>query len=177
MANYRPPRLRFATGEPFVAREYHSMANVAPTALHIASVLSYAASLCAPAFYTAHSPDGCLGLAALISGVFGLFVGFFCWLANPLVLVAWALAIAPKNPWRVVCTATLGAGLCLSFLGHDWVYVDEGGGKAAVVKLGLDYWLWLGAQLLMIVHGVVSVLERRASPPIPGSTCSGGAQS
>jgi hypothetical protein len=72
-----------------------------------------------------------------------------------------------KRPVLVTWSAALGCALCLSFLLHDWVYVDEGGTKAKVVRLGLGYWLWLLAQLLMVLHGLVALRAGQDAPKVP----------
>jgi hypothetical protein len=138
------------------------MKNLTAKILFVASVVSYIVSLCVPAFYDAKSPQAWLGLAALISGVFGLFDGLYCWLANPLIVAVWIAALI-KRPVLVICGASLGCALCLSFLRHDWIYVDEAGNKAPIVGLGPGFWLWFLAPLLMVFYGLLLPKEKKTT--------------
>jgi hypothetical protein len=131
-----------------------------PKILLVGSIASYAASLATPAFYDSRNTEGWLGLAALISGVFGVLGGFYCWLANPLLVVAWILALTKKSPWAICGTAILACLLSSEFMRHDLIYVDEGGSKAKITSLGIGYWLWLISQILMFVHGLFQLLVR-----------------
>jgi hypothetical protein len=126
----------------------------AAKALITGSMLSYAASLAVPAFYIARDASEWIGLAALISGFFGLFVGFLCWAANPVLVVVWIFAIWGRNRVGVLLGAIIAAVLMLEFLRHDWVYADEGGGKASITGLGVGYALWVLSAVLMIAHAV-----------------------
>ena len=119
----------------------------------VASIVCYVISLCLPAFYDA-TPHAWLGIVALISGVFGLFGGFYCWLANPLIIAVWIAALA-KRPLLVICGASLSCALSLTFLRHHSIVVDGSGITAPIVGLGLGFWLWLLAPLLMVVYGLL----------------------
>ena len=126
--------------------------------LFVASIACYIISLCVPAFYDA-KPQAWLGIVALISGVFGLFSGFYCWLANPLIMAVWIAALT-KRPLPVICGASLGCVLSLSFLRHHSIMVDGSGTTAPIVGLGPGFWLWLLAPLLMVVYGLLLTKKR-----------------
>jgi hypothetical protein len=129
-----------------------------------ASVICYIISLCVPAFYFRRDnlTQACFGLAALISGIFGLLGGYFCWLANPVIIAVW-VAARNRKPGVVILGALLACGLCLSFLGLHSILVDEAGNHARIVGLGLGFWLWLLTPLLMIFHGLFSP-EKKGVP-------------
>src|SRR4051812_12072748 len=98
------------------------MGKQIPKILFLASMVSYFISLCVPAFHVAGSPRSWYGLEALILGVVGLSEGFYCWLANPLILGIWILAAIQRIPALVgalvLCGACSAGALCLSFLRH-----------------------------------------------------------
>lgn len=126
--------------------------------LFVTSVLSYVISLCVPVFYDARSTQAWFGLGALISGAFGLFGGYYCWLANPLIVLVWIAALI-KRPVLVIAGALLSCALCLSFLWYHKV-VDEVG-ETAIVGLGPGFWLWFLSPLLMIVYGLLSLKKEQ----------------
>src|ERR1700730_4995699 len=119
-----------------------------------ASVACYIISLFVPAFYDS-KPQAWSGLVALISGAFGLFDGFYCWLANPLMAAVWAAALI-KRPRLIAVGAPLACVLCLSFLRHHSIIVDGSGVTAPIVGLGPGFWLWFLAPLLMVVYAFLS---------------------
>jgi hypothetical protein len=102
-----------------------------------ASVLCYIISLCVPAFYFERENlrHAWFGLAALISGVFGLFADFYCWLANPVLMAVWRAAWN-KNRRPVILGGLLGCGICLTFFALHSVPVDEAGNEARIVGPG-----------------------------------------
>jgi hypothetical protein len=125
--------------------------------LFVASVVSYIISLCVPAFYDARSPQAWFGLGALLNGIFGLFGGYYCWLANPLIVMVWIVAWI-KRPVLVIGGASLSCALCLSFLRYH--AVEDEVGTTPIVGLGPGYWLWLLSPLLMIFYGLFSLKKK-----------------
>jgi hypothetical protein len=128
--------------------------------LFIASVLSFLVSLCLPAFYDARSPQAWYGLGALLNGMFGLFGGYYCWLANPLILMAWIAAFI-KRPMLMIGGSLLSCVLCLSFLCYH--HVEDEVGETAIVGLGPGYWLWLTSPVLMFFYGLLSLKKKEVS--------------
>jgi hypothetical protein len=132
--------------------------NLVAKTLFIASVASYICSLCVPAFYDTKGPW--FGYAPLMLGVIGLFGRYYCWLANPVILMVWIAALL-KRPVLVICGAILACALCLSFLSHHMIDHEEG--QAQIIGLGSGFWLWLVAPLLMIFHGLLT-LKKQQNP-------------
>jgi hypothetical protein len=119
-----------------------------------ASIGCYIISLFVPAFYDS-KPQAWSGLVALISGAFGLFDGFYCWLANPLIIAVWIAALI-KRPLLIAVGGPLACGLCLSFLRHHSIMMDGSGATAPIVALGPGFWLWFLAPLLMVVYAFLA---------------------
>lgn len=128
------------------------MKKLTAKVLFVSSFASYVISLFVPAFYDGRSRRAWLGLAALISGVFGAIAGYVCWFANPLIVVVWVAALA-KRRRVVIWGGAFACALCLSFLAHDSVL--DGVGPTPIVGLGPGFWLWTLAPLLMTIYGLL----------------------
>jgi hypothetical protein len=135
--------------------------KIVKNALLVASMTSFVSSLLVPAFYFGPNSEPYGGLTALIAGAFGVMAGFFCWLANPVLLLIWIAAIRERNSGRIVVASLVNLALCLSFLFHGWIYTDENGGKAAIAGVGPGFVLWVLATALMIAWGTFALRQRK----------------
>jgi hypothetical protein len=135
-----------------------------PKALFLASIASFLLSLAVPAFHAANSGYW-HGFAALLFGVIQLFDGFYCWLANPLIVAVWILAAIQLKPaimGALVALAASGAcALCLTFLRHHSFCANEQGTMDAIDHVGPGFWLWLLSPGLMVFYGLVLIVQRR----------------
>jgi len=128
------------------------------------SFLLFVASLCLDCFFVSGSNPRAwsLGIGLLLMGWAGIFGGVFAWLANPLLFLTWvALAIRPVR-WVAFVTGLMALGFALSFLLHERILTDEGGGRALITGYGLGYYCWAGAMVVAWLGSVVIVVLRPA---------------
>lgn len=87
------------------------------------------------------------GAQVLIWGWLGIFIGCLAWLANPLLLVIYALLMFRRNLAVFIVSLLAVLIACLSFLllGTQ-IPLDEGNVRQAeVLSLGPAFYLWLTA--------------------------------
>lgn len=128
------------------------------------SFLLFVASLCLDCFFIAGSNPRAwsLGIGLLLMGWAGIFGGVFAWLANPLLLLTWvALAIRPVR-WVAFVTGLMASSFALSFLLHERILADEGGGTSLITGYGPGYYCWVGAMVVAWLGSVVIILLRPA---------------
>ncbi|MBW8863508.1 MAG: hypothetical protein JF609_01015 [Verrucomicrobia bacterium] len=135
--------------------------------LFAASIGAYIISLCLPAFYLSGSVHGSdvvpmFGFNAAFAGMFGWLGGYFCGLANPLIFAVW-IASKKAAHFFVIVGGIFACALCLTFLFHHTILMDEGGNKATIVGLGPGFWLWLLSPVLMVVHGILSLKKQEVT--------------
>lgn len=158
----REQRASFALPSPKLCSYNRSVNKLAKNILFVASVVTFVISLTVPAYYDEKSPQGTLGIDLLWAGALGLFGGYFCWLANPLIGFVW-MSVWLKKPVRVICGAIAGSMLCLSFLRYDSILVNEAGHESPITSLGTGYWLWLSTPLLMLIYGLLDLTRKPVS--------------
>jgi hypothetical protein len=141
--------------------------------LLLASILLYVLSLAQDGFYIdrvdrdAYAP--CWGL--LLIGWLGVFDGMFAWLANPLLLVAWVFTAVGRSRTSAVSCAIVALGFSLSFLVHNDILTDEGGGRSAITEYGWGYWLWNMSIVLEVA--AAGMVGKQASLKIPEQIAAG----
>jgi hypothetical protein len=121
------------------------MMVIAPTVASIA--LLWAISLCLPVWRTDRGTTN--GRDVLFMGCFGLLVGQFQWLGNPLMAAVWLLALLGK--FDVLLMVPLALGLVAVFAAAALkrsVMTDEGGHMSAIEHRYGGYYLWMAAVLI-----------------------------
>lgn len=136
------------------------------TVLVAVSGIVFLASLTQDGFYIdradADAWANCFGL--LLVGWLGMFDGVFAWLANPMLVLAWAAIWFPRLRFASLIGALIALLFALSFLLHHDIMANEAGGRAAITGYGWGYWLWIGSMLVMACGGaVVAVIGGRAT--------------
>lgn len=72
---------------------------------------------------------------------------FICWLANPLLLLAWVLPnIKVKRIFA--CVAVLCA---LYFLNFETMIINEAGHKGKITSYGLGYYFWITSMIVYFI--------------------------
>jgi hypothetical protein len=108
------------------------------------------------------------GIAALIFGWLGIVIlnpPALCWLANPILFVAWVYFKKGKSSLSLVLS--LGATiLSASFLLSNSIIIDEGGGSRPITAYEAGYWLWLSAMAIMMLGNIFIYIFKK---PIPGT--------
>jgi hypothetical protein len=144
------------------------------------AVLCYVVSFCLPALRLARAlnsdgtignpaelgrPSNMVGLAAFINGIFGVFMGQFAWLANPLAGLAIILILC-----RAYRASLIAAILAVLVAQHTWAVVnttisgDEGGvTKYLVTGLGAGFYLWCASFVILAVGAIVAWMQ--SQPP------------
>ena len=149
------------------------------------AVVCYLVSFCLPALHLARAansdgtisnpaelgkPSEMVGLAAFINGIFGVFMGQFAWLANPLGGLAIILVLC--RAYRVSLVAAILAVLVAQ---HTWAVVnttisgDEGGvTKYLVTGLGVGFYLWCASFVILALGAIVAWMQAQPAPlPVP----------
>lgn len=116
----------------------------------VASILLYIACLFFSGFYirTAQQPYGGASLYLLAMGWLGILGGHFSWFANPLYFIA--IGIRRKRNGLSLVLSIFSLLLALSFLIHNRIITDEGGGTGAITAYGFGYYLWVISILLLV---------------------------
>jgi hypothetical protein len=86
----------------------------------------------------------------LLQGWRGLPAGYVEWLANPLLIISWMLALGGVR-FHSAVTAWLSVCLMLAFLLRPDLKLPGGHPDATIVSYGPGYWLWLASALLMVI--------------------------
>jgi hypothetical protein len=130
------------------------------------SVALFVACLFFECFYVDQNQrsGGGTGGELLLVGWIGFIDGFSAWLANPVLLIAWIMALL--RPRLVSPVFAIGAlVLALGFMRHEDILINEGGGRARIVGYGLGYWLWIASMGAALAGGVVGLsLDFGAGP-------------
>lgn len=131
----------------------------------LVSIVLFLAAMTQPAFYqnrTAEPVTHALGL--LLSGFMGVLIGYFEWLANPLIVYSWFCARKKRVVPALIATL-LAAFFILSFLSvkkMEWPGMGSDP-NPDVQGYAAGYWLWLASALVMVVgSGVALVSEVRS---------------
>lgn len=134
------------------------------TTLLILSVCLYAASLANICYYTGAEAPSAPGWGLLLIGWVAVLGGMIAWLANPLLLVGWAmLACRLKRLAAVLAIAALACGS--SFMLYQTMWINEAGTEAPISGYGPGYWLWLASAATLFVASLVAMLESRFQAP------------
>ncbi|MBD8880520.1 hypothetical protein IHE49_08495 [Rhodanobacter sp. 7MK24] len=107
------------------------------------------------------------GLALLLIGWLGVFMGIVPWLANPFLLLAWILSFRQRGQGVVYASASAIA-FGLSFLFYREIPTDEAGHYAAIAHYQAGYWLWLISMILMLATGLIVEARYRSSLQVVG---------
>lgn len=111
------------------------------------SLVLFVASLPFNAYYTGEGEPqpGGPGVMLLLLGWLGVLDGIVAWLANPLVVFAWATM--PFRVTRFVSfgLAALAVPIGLSFLLQQSMMMNEGGTRAPIVGYGPAFPLWVAS--------------------------------
>jgi hypothetical protein len=93
-------------------------------------------------------------IAAFIAGIIGIFFGgaALCWLANPLLILSWALI---KNNEISLIMSLLSTLIALSFLLFDKIIDSEAGHYNKIIGYEIGYWLWVCSNLVMLLGNIL----------------------
>lgn len=97
------------------------------------------------------------GWSVLFIGAFGIFIGQFAWLANPILALSW---LASLFRWwiasAVIAFFALVVALSSFTIVGESIPMDEGGVRHATVSfLHVGFYVWLLAFLAMIAGPIV----------------------
>lgn len=98
-------------------------------------------------------------LAVFISGAFGVFFGgaALVWLANPLLILSWILALR-KPKWSLMFSV-LALGIALLFLGFPSIIDNEGGHRNQIISYEPGYWLWVASMAAIVAVNVIRLAK------------------
>ena len=130
------------------------------------SVVIFLAAMTQPAFYQNRAAEPVThAVWLLLSGWMGVLIGYFEWIANPLILYSW-ISARRTRAGPALLAALLATAFILSFL---FVKKMNWPGMATdttpdVQGYAAGYWLWLASALVMVLaSGVEFVLRIRKS--------------
>lgn len=133
---------------------------------YILSILIYIVSLTMPIYSTAGFEDVenyWEGAYLLLIGIFGVFIGVYAWLANPLFLGVAIIFWTTDYRKRMLFFSVLAILLSLSFLLNDTILVNEAGHYKAIAERRCGYWLWVSSMVLMAVANYLRMIEAKQS--------------
>ncbi len=84
------------------------------------------------------------GFHLLLLGWMGLLDGIPAWLANPVLVLAWIVALRRMHQLSSLLSL-VALVLMLSFLAVSEVEVSASGRPSSVTGYGLGYWLWVAS--------------------------------
>ncbi len=116
----------------------------------ILSALLFILALIFPTYEVENkSSDYMQGFGLLLVGWLSIFSGslIICWLANPMLLMAWVL---PN--FKIKRIFALAAVLCaLYFLNFETMIINEAGHKGQITSYGLGYYFWVASMLIYFI--------------------------
>ena len=100
------------------------------------------------------------GLAVLISGIFGVFIGGACitWFANPLILISW---LTYKKTKFSLVMSILALAFGMSFLFFDKIIIDEAGHYGKITGYEIGYYLWNISFIIMITRNIINLKNKK----------------
>ncbi len=126
-------------------------------AMLVTIVALWAASLALPAVSVAGGPD-LDGLDILRRGWQGARAGVFAWYANPLFVIAVGMGIFA---WQRCAGVISGLAVVLALTSFAASELAQGSGVAATaLSFDIGFYLWLGAQLGMLMWSWAFVYSR-----------------
>lgn len=135
------------------------------------SLICYASGLFLPGLaarevnpFGFESYEGILCLAYGITTVLGGWTYFLPWTANVLyagALLAWLVPLRP--PRWAAAIPLVGLGLAATVFRIDSVLVNEAGNRVAV-RPGSGAWLWMAAQVMLLVGFLAVRVDRDLEP-------------
>jgi hypothetical protein len=124
------------------------------------SVVIFVAAMTQPAFYQNRAAEPVThAIWLLLSGFMGILIGYFEWIANPLLLYSW-ISARKKRVVPALLTALLAIAFILSFLSvkkMDWpgMATDT---HPDVQGYAAGYWLWLASAGVMVVGSGIELV-------------------
>ncbi len=114
------------------------------------SWLLFMASLFMPRYYTMAGTQ--VGILDLVYGVFGFFMGAAnaCWLANPLLFIAWGTS-KNKTNYSLFCSLCAIA-IALLFLNANQVSFSP---TETISGYGIGYYFWVASMLVMLIGSLI----------------------
>ncbi len=102
------------------------------------------------------------GLAALISGIFGVLAGGACltWFANPIILVSW---ITSQKPKISIIFSLLALIIGISFSFFDEIIINEAGHYGEITGYRAGYYLWVLSFMSMVVGNILRLKNKKAA--------------
>ena len=94
-----------------------------------------------------------------------MFFGYFSWLANPVLAIAYGF-VWFKKFYIAAGLGVVATGLVLSTFSMKSMVVNEGGTKAAVTGYHVGFWLWLLSCLVVLIGSVAMIV----APMLKGET-------
>ncbi len=105
----------------------------------------FACSLPFDAYTTAwHGESSQNGFGLLLVGWLGVLMGYFEWIANPLLLMAW-ICLWVRKPRHAIPFAVAACAIAFAFAFRDKILVNEAGNICRIVSLDAGYWLWISS--------------------------------
>lgn len=132
----------------------------------VSSWLLYVACLPMQAFSTVVPNAGAIpqghssGIELLLTGWLGAFGGYFEWLANPLVALAWLLSLLGSQR-SAFAAAALATAVALAFMHRSKILVTEAGHQDQIASLDAGYWLWIAAMIVAAATALVALADAR----------------
>lgn len=93
----------------------------------------------------------------LLLGWIGLASGTLAWLANPALILSWAMAILKRPPLSLLA-ALAALALMMSFLLQTTVISSEAPQYSRIVGYGRGFWLWVGSAAVQVLGSAIAAM-------------------
>lgn len=96
----------------------------------------------------------------MLVGWLGLFMGYFEWIANPLLLTAW-ICLWIRKPGYAASFAAGACAIAVAFVFRDKILINEAGHIGKVISLDAGYWLWVASTATTLASAIALIIQNR----------------
>ncbi|WP_156778000.1 hypothetical protein [Chlorobium ferrooxidans] len=140
-------------------RKYYSQNYIyssIPFIFFVCSVFLYSVSLSQDSIYLEGGQQNTSGLFLLLFGWIGLLIGYYAWIANPLLLVSWLSFLF--NSYSIGSMASIGSVVFMfSFLMINTMPSIETSIKYQITGYGPGYWLWVASAVCSVAANLIAL--------------------
>lgn len=112
---------------------------------------------------TLHGESAANGFGLLLVGWLGLPIGYFEWIANPLLLTAW-ICLWIRRPGYAASFAAAACAIAVAFMLRDKVLINEAGDIRRIISLDTGYWLWVASTATTLASAIALIIQNRRRP-------------
>jgi len=127
-----------------------------PFVCFVCSIGIYSVSLSQDSIYLEGGQQNTSGLFLLLFGWFGLLIGYYAWIANPLLLISWFAFLFKK--YQIGSLMSIGSvAFVFSFLMINTMPSIETSIKYQITGYGPGYWLWVASAACSVAANLIAL--------------------